>query len=103
MTTSTSVRIDDETLATIRELSKSEQKSIGKIIADAVKRYEDEKFWTEARIGFERLRADPGAWKEYQDELEQWDTLSNDGLEDEEPYYTEEEAKNEIAAGTTPG
>ncbi len=40
---STSVRVDQKTLATIRELSKSERKPIGQVIADAVKRYEDEK------------------------------------------------------------
>lgn len=99
---STSVRIDDETLAKIRELSASEKKPMGQVIADAVKRYEDERFWEEARKGYERLRADTTAWKEYQDELEQWGTLSNDGLEEEKPYFTEEEARDEIAAGTTP-
>ena len=100
---STSVRIDEKTLATVRELSKSEQKSIGQVIAEAVKRYEDEKFWKEMHEGFARLRADTAAWDEYQHDLAQWETLSNDGLEDEEPYYTEEEARNEIAAGTAPG
>lgn len=55
---STSVRVDQKTLATIRELSKSERKPIGQVIADAVKRYEDEKFWKEMHEGFARLRAD---------------------------------------------
>jgi len=102
---STSVRVDEETLATIRALSKSEKRSIGQVIAEAVKRYEDQKFWEEARKGYERLRADPVEWKAYWDELEEWDTLSNDGLENEEPYFTEEELQemeqqDEVAART---
>lgn len=101
--TSTSVRIDDATLATIRELSASEKKPFGQIIADAVKRYEDQKFWKEMHEGFARLRADTDAWNEYQHDLAQWETLDNSGLEDEEPYYTEEEAAHEADAIATSG
>lgn len=38
-----------------------------------------------------RLRGDPVAWKDYQDEIAMWDSLAGDGLEDEAPYYTPEE------------
>jgi hypothetical protein len=64
---------------------------VGKIVTDLVKRYEKEKFWKEMQEDYSRLRANPVAWKEYQDEAALWDTLSGDGLESEAPYYTAEE------------
>jgi hypothetical protein len=37
------------------------------------------------------VRADPVAWKDYQDEARMLQGGSMDGLESEEPYYTVEE------------
>lgn len=91
------VRVDRKLHDTLRDLAKTEHRPIGQVIEDAVTRYEKEKFWKEMHEGFARLRADPVAWKEYQDEAALWDTLSNDGLENEEPYYTPEE-EEEIRA-----
>lgn len=85
------VRVDKKLHDTLRELAKSEHRPIGEVIEDAVARYERDKFWKEMHEGFARLKADPVAWKEYQDEVALWDTLSNDGLENEEPYYSPEE------------
>lgn len=95
--TSTSVRIDDETLATIRELSESEKKPMGQVIADAVKRYDEVRYWEEARAGYRRLREDPAEWKAWQEETALWDTTSNNGLENEAPYYPEEASTNDGA------
>jgi len=94
---STSVRVDPKLHATLRKLAEAEHRPIGKVIEDAVARYEKDKFWQEMHEGFARLRADPVAWKEYQDEAAIWDSMSNDGLEDEEPYYSAEE-EEEIRA-----
>jgi predicted transcriptional regulator len=85
------VRVEKKLHDTLRELSKAEHRPIGEVIEDAVERYQKDKFWREMHEGFARLRADPVAWKEYQDETALWDSLSNDGLENEEPYYTPEE------------
>ncbi len=43
------------------------------------------------------MRADPVAWKDYQDVIALWDTLAGDGLENEEPYYTPEEEAELVA------
>lgn len=85
------VRVEKELHATLRELSKAEHRSIGQVIEDAVAKYQKDKFWKEMHEAFARLRADPVAWKEYQDEVALWDTTSSDGLENEEPYYSPEE------------
>lgn len=88
---SSSIRVEEETIARLRVISRDEKRPIGQIVTDLVKRYEREKFWKEAREGFERLRADPVAWKEYQDESEQWLSMSGDLLKDEPPYYSADE------------
>lgn len=97
------VRVEPKLHATLRALSEAERRPISQVIEDAVDRYQKENFWQAMHAGFARLRADPVAWGECQDEAALWDSASGDGLENEEPYLTEEEARNEVAAAPTPG
>ncbi len=85
----TSVRVDPSTHAVLRDLSRQEEKPIGQVVAEAVEQYKKDKFWRELEEDYERLRADPEAWQDYQDEMALWDSTSNDGLESEESYYAE--------------
>ena len=64
---------------------------MGEIVTDLVARYERDRFWTRVNESVERLRADPVAWKDYQDEIAFFEGGSMDGLEREEPYFTPEE------------
>ena len=96
------VRVEPKLHATLRALSRAEQRSISQVIEDAVDRYQKENFWTAMHEGFAQLRADPAAWREYQEKAALWDSVSGDGLEGEEPYFTEEEARDELAATPTP-
>jgi predicted transcriptional regulator len=96
------VRVEPRLHAKLRALSESEGRSISRVIEEAVDGYEKAKFWQAMHEGFARLRAAPAAWSEYDQEVALWDTVSGDGLEDEEPFYTEEEARDEIAAATSP-
>jgi hypothetical protein len=89
----TTVRVEDRLAATLRELAREEHRPIGQVIEDAVSRYKREKFWLEIEASVERLRSDPVAWKDYQDEIASLEGGSMDGLEDEDPYYTEEEVE----------
>jgi predicted transcriptional regulator len=84
------VRVDERLHATLREIALEEKRSIGQVIEDAIRQYRKERFWDGVEEDLARLRADPVAWKDYQDEIAVWDTLSGDGLENEEPYYTVE-------------
>ena len=97
------VRVAPKLYAILRDLADAEQRSIGEVIADAVGRYQKQKFWQAMHEGFGRLRGDPAAWGEYQDGAALWDSASGDGLEDEAPYFTAEEAWDEVAATTPPG
>lgn len=97
------VRVEPKLHATLRALADAEQRPIGRVIEDAIDRYQRDRFWTAMHEGFAKLRADPEAWSEYQDEAALWDSVGGDGLEDEPPYYSEEEARDEVAAASAPG
>jgi len=91
------VKIKQGTHAKLQEIAKAESRPMGDIVTDLVERYEKELFWKGVREDYARLRADPIAWKDYQDEVAVWDTTAGDGLESEPPYYTPEE-EEEIRA-----
>lgn len=81
-------------------LAAEENRSIGRIIEDAIHRYEREKFWQGVNEDYARLRADPVAWKAYRDDIAIFEGGSMDGLENEGPYYTpDEEAAIRAEAG----
>lgn len=96
------VRIEPKLHETLRALAIAERRSIGEVIEEAVDRYQKDRFWQAMDEGFARLRADPAAWRAYQADAALWDSTSGDGLADEEPYVTEEEANDAVAASTTP-
>jgi Ribbon-helix-helix protein, copG family len=88
----TTVRIDEQVAAKLRDLANEECRPIGQVIRDAVEHYQKEKFWREVEVSVMRLRADPDAWRDYQEEIRFFEGGSMDGLEQEDPYYTEVEA-----------
>lgn len=87
----TTVRIDDNVHSVLSEIAADEHRSLGQVIASAVELYRKEQFWKGVQEDFARLKADPVAWKSYQDEAALWDATGSDGLANEEPYYTPEE------------
>jgi hypothetical protein len=91
------IRVEEKTHATLREWSQEQDTSIGRVVSDLVERQLRDRFWRQVRADYARLEADPGAWKEYQDEVAVLEGGSMDGLEHEEPYYTPEE-EEEIRA-----
>lgn len=85
------VKLKPTTHAKLQELARSEERPMGEIITELVDRYEEERFWKDLHASVERLRADPVAWRDYQEEIRFFEGGSMDGLEDEEPYYSPEE------------
>jgi predicted transcriptional regulator len=82
----TTVRVDDKLHSTLREIAKAERRSIGQVIEDAVERYQKERFWRGVHEDYARLKLDPEAWRDYEDEIKLWDATSSDGLREEPPY-----------------
>lgn len=92
---STNIRVDSRTHATIRDVSQRQHKSIGQVVADAIEQYQEDIFWQEMEDALTRLKANPVAWQDYQDEIAFWDTTSGDGLEQEELDNEDEDVSTE--------
>jgi hypothetical protein len=82
MATTAMIRVSTDTRDLIMKLAKENQTSLGELVDVAVRRMERDQFWQQYNEDYERLKADPGAWKDYQDELQAWDATLQDGLDD---------------------
>ena len=71
-------------------MSSPERRSNHLPVESAVALNDTDEFWRAMHEGFTRRRSDPVAWAKYLSEGALWDSASNDGLEDEEPYVTDE-------------
>lgn len=80
---STSIRIDEQALAVLRELARRQRQPVQTVLKQAIDSYRREKFLEEANAAFAALRSNPEAWNEEQQERDLWDRTSGDGLERE--------------------
>ena len=83
----TSIRVENALHRILLEIVESEHRSIGKVVEEAVRLYEKEKFWNEVDRALERLHADPVASREYLDELAEWNAMPNEVLAAEPRYF----------------
>ena len=90
---STAVRVPSGELELIQKWANERKTTPGKVIAELVREHEEKMFWAQMHEDVERLRSDPVAWKDYQDEVRFFEGGSMDGLENEPPYFTPEEAE----------
>jgi hypothetical protein len=91
--TSAMVKINPQTHAKLQEIARDQHRPMGEIVTELVERYEREQFWKGVTEDLERLRADPAAWQDYQDEIAVFEGGSMDGLEHEPPYFTPDEVE----------
>jgi hypothetical protein len=80
------IKVNSSTHEKLRDLAELQQRSMGEIITELVDRYEEDLFWAEAKQQLDRLKSDPVAWKDYLDEMAEWDAMPNDILDLESPY-----------------
>jgi hypothetical protein len=66
----------------LRDLAAKADTNIVAVLGKVVREYHQERCWEEVHASSARLRADPKAWAEYQEETKLWDTTLMDGLED---------------------
>jgi hypothetical protein len=81
---SSTVRIDEETRAMLRELAEKENDSMQAILRKALEAYRRERFLDAVNVAYAALRADPKAWAEELKERKVWDVTLLDGLEEDE-------------------
>ena len=86
MMPSSTVRINERTHQTLKELARASGKPMQAILEHAIEEERRRRFFDEADAAYAQLRADPKAWAEYKEEMALWDTTLMDGLEDEPPY-----------------
>jgi len=80
---STSIRIDEQALAVLRELACRQRQPMQTVLKQAIDSYRREKFLEEANTAFAALRNNPEAWNGEQQERDLWDQTTGDGLERE--------------------
>jgi hypothetical protein len=85
MATTALIRVSAETRDKLARIAESQNSSIGDVVEAAASKLERDLFWKQVNEAYDRLKADPEAWADYQAELAMWDSLSFDGLE-EYPY-----------------
>jgi hypothetical protein len=79
---SLTIRIPEAAHQLARRLAEEGNRSIGDVVAEALARYEEERWWAAVDDAYARLRADPVASAEDDAELALWDSTLMDGLED---------------------
>jgi predicted transcriptional regulator len=80
---STSIRIDEQALAVLRELARRQKQPVQTVLKQAIDSYRREKFLEDANAAFAALRSNPEAWSEEQQERDLWDRATDEGLERE--------------------
>jgi predicted DNA-binding protein len=96
------VRIPSATHLKLQEISRQDGRTMGEIVTELVEKYEKERFWDEVEASVARLKADPVAWQDYQDEIALLEGGSMDGLEAEPAYFTAEELEEIRARNPRP-
>jgi hypothetical protein len=84
---SVAIRVPSATHEQLRRLAAERKQPIGRIVAEAVDRLEEEAFWAAVHADYERLRADPEDWEAYHAEARELEVLSREALAEEPPYY----------------
>lgn len=79
---STKVRVSAETHDVLRKLAAATGEPLGRVLERAVESYRREQFFAELDAAYERLQADPVAWKDHLAEQVELEGTLADGLDD---------------------
>ncbi len=77
----TTVRISAATQAALRELARDCNESMQEVLAQAVEAYRRERMLRQSNEAYSRLRADPRAWQDLEEERAAWDSALAGGLD----------------------
>ncbi len=90
------IRISDTARVTLRELARTEGKSMLAVIDEAVEALRRQRFLEQVNAAYAGLRDDPRAWEEIEGERREWDATLADGLvaaEGRPPYRARPRAR----------
>lgn len=78
----TAIRVPMTTYTRLRDMAQQSNISIAQVIEQLIEERQRREMVKIMTKDFQRLRANPEAWKSYQEELSAWDVTLLDGLED---------------------
>jgi hypothetical protein len=88
--THTTIRVRKATHAALKSLAKANGRSMQALLEDLVQRYSREKFLDRVNEAYARLRSDPRASKDYDNEISAWDATLLDGLSSDDASIVRE-------------
>jgi predicted transcriptional regulator len=74
------IRVRTATRQTLAQLAAHTHSSVQNVLDAAVESYRRQVFLEQTNQALAGLRNEDRAWKEYRQEIEQWETTGNDGL-----------------------
>jgi predicted DNA-binding protein len=82
-TPTSTIRVPARTYDRLKGLARAAGKPMSAVLEEAVERYEADRFFRDADAAYQRLRADPEAWKQELAERSLLEQTLQDGLEEE--------------------
>ena len=92
---SLTIRVSRSTHGLLRELSERTGETMAEIVDRSVREFQRQRFWEDYHAAYAAIQADPSPQADLECEIELWDLVSADGLE--------ESPNEERAAGAGPG
>lgn len=80
---SVTVKVPVETHAKLAALATEDRRPMGEVLTDLIERERRRRLFDDGDAAYARLREDPAAWAEYQEELRSLEGTLMDGLEDD--------------------
>jgi predicted transcriptional regulator len=77
----TTIRVSTKIRDTLDELAQNTGLSTQQLLEQALEAYRRQRLLQEANAAYEALAADPQAWRDFQQELSDWNETVADGLE----------------------
>jgi len=81
--TSTTVKLPKEAHGTLARLAADRNEPMSRVLVGLIERERRERFFDAADAAYDRLRADPAGWADYQAEIRSLEGTLMDGLEDD--------------------
>jgi hypothetical protein len=83
MTDMTTIKVSVQTRDRLKRLADEDRLTMDAVLARALDKAEETRFWAGVREDYARLQADPQLWADYVSELAEWDSTAGDGLDRE--------------------
>ncbi|HEU0042032.1 MAG TPA: hypothetical protein VFQ15_06765 [Jiangellaceae bacterium] len=74
----TTIKVDTDVRDQLAVVARARHTTMRALLADVAGRLQVEQRWSDIDAGYARLLDDPGQWADYRNELQSWETGSDD-------------------------